>query len=211
MKGVKRIGETGFEPATPWSRTKCSTRLSHSPIGAGYRRGAGKRKGPWLLRQPGEAPGSATLTRNAGHAPSGVPVAVSRIAESGACEPLAIRAHGVVNLGRVIHAETLQNLAFGSHVIEISLPQVTRKRSGFFYWWNLSAYRYALGGWKRAQGHWFGTAYSAPQCLQMKTRATGASARNSPGTSITVRSASVSWGCHPPERAGQADLAGGVP
>jgi integrase len=26
------VGETGFEPATPWSRTKCSTRLSHSPI-----------------------------------------------------------------------------------------------------------------------------------------------------------------------------------
>jgi hypothetical protein len=25
------VGETGFEPATPWSRTKCSTRLSHSP------------------------------------------------------------------------------------------------------------------------------------------------------------------------------------
>jgi hypothetical protein len=28
------VGETGFEPATPWSRTKCSTRLSHSPISA---------------------------------------------------------------------------------------------------------------------------------------------------------------------------------
>ena len=26
------VGETGFEPATPWSRTKCSTRLSHSPM-----------------------------------------------------------------------------------------------------------------------------------------------------------------------------------
>ena len=25
------VGETGFEPATPWSRTRCSTRLSHSP------------------------------------------------------------------------------------------------------------------------------------------------------------------------------------
>lgn len=31
------VGETGFEPATPWSRTKCSTRLSHSPMcGANY-------------------------------------------------------------------------------------------------------------------------------------------------------------------------------
>src|SRR5512137_2562414 len=28
------VGETGFEPATPWSRTKCSTRLSHSPTEA---------------------------------------------------------------------------------------------------------------------------------------------------------------------------------
>jgi integrase len=27
-----KVGETGFEPATPWSRTKCSTRLSHSPM-----------------------------------------------------------------------------------------------------------------------------------------------------------------------------------
>ena len=25
------VGATGFEPATPWSRTKCSTRLSHAP------------------------------------------------------------------------------------------------------------------------------------------------------------------------------------
>src|SRR5262249_31246626 len=25
------IGERGFEPPTPWSRTRCSTRLSHSP------------------------------------------------------------------------------------------------------------------------------------------------------------------------------------
>ena len=28
------VGETGFEPATPWSRTRCSTRLSHSPTKA---------------------------------------------------------------------------------------------------------------------------------------------------------------------------------
>src|SRR5579871_4962987 len=25
------VGERGFEPPTPWSRTRCSTRLSHSP------------------------------------------------------------------------------------------------------------------------------------------------------------------------------------
>jgi hypothetical protein len=29
--GLLPVGETGFEPATPWTRTKCSTRLSHSP------------------------------------------------------------------------------------------------------------------------------------------------------------------------------------
>ena len=26
------VGKTGFEPATPWSQTKCSTKLSHVPI-----------------------------------------------------------------------------------------------------------------------------------------------------------------------------------
>ncbi len=29
------VGERGFEPPTPWSRTRCSTRLSHSPTLAG--------------------------------------------------------------------------------------------------------------------------------------------------------------------------------
>src|SRR6266478_7961331 len=29
LKGL--VGERGFEPPTPWSRTRCSTRLSHSP------------------------------------------------------------------------------------------------------------------------------------------------------------------------------------
>jgi len=28
----KMVGMTGFEPATPWSRTRCSTRLSHIPM-----------------------------------------------------------------------------------------------------------------------------------------------------------------------------------
>ena len=28
------VGKTGFEPATPWSQTKCSTKLSHFPNGA---------------------------------------------------------------------------------------------------------------------------------------------------------------------------------
>ena len=31
LRGSRLVGETGFEPATPWSRTRCSTRLSHSP------------------------------------------------------------------------------------------------------------------------------------------------------------------------------------
>lgn len=29
---IKKIGKTGFEPATPWSQTKCSTKLSYFPI-----------------------------------------------------------------------------------------------------------------------------------------------------------------------------------
>src|SRR5580693_10295028 len=32
------VGERGFEPPTPWSRTRCSTRLSHSPTAAGGNR-----------------------------------------------------------------------------------------------------------------------------------------------------------------------------
>jgi hypothetical protein len=36
FKCLKRlVGERGFEPPTPWSRTRCSTRLSHSPTRAG--------------------------------------------------------------------------------------------------------------------------------------------------------------------------------
>ena len=37
-KQLKRlVGERGFEPPTPWSRTRCSTRLSHSPtLGCGF-------------------------------------------------------------------------------------------------------------------------------------------------------------------------------
>ena len=34
----KEIGATGFEPATSWSRTKRSTRLSHAPFGSAFRR-----------------------------------------------------------------------------------------------------------------------------------------------------------------------------
>src|SRR5262249_20061409 len=33
------VGERGFEPPTPWSRTRCSTRLSHSPNAERNRRG----------------------------------------------------------------------------------------------------------------------------------------------------------------------------
>src|SRR6266496_6024942 len=31
MSLKRLVGERGFEPPTPWSRTRCSTRLSHSP------------------------------------------------------------------------------------------------------------------------------------------------------------------------------------
>src|ERR1039458_7887742 len=31
MARERMVGERGFEPPTPWSRTRCSTRLSHSP------------------------------------------------------------------------------------------------------------------------------------------------------------------------------------
>ena len=34
---VQMVGVAGFEPATPSSRTRCSTRLSHAPIFAGGR------------------------------------------------------------------------------------------------------------------------------------------------------------------------------
>jgi hypothetical protein len=29
---VVMVGKTGFEPATPWSQTKCSTKLSYFPF-----------------------------------------------------------------------------------------------------------------------------------------------------------------------------------
>ena len=32
MLNIQMVGKTGFEPATPWSQTKCSTKLSHFPI-----------------------------------------------------------------------------------------------------------------------------------------------------------------------------------
>src|SRR5271165_5264067 len=32
LESTELVGERGFEPPTPWSRTRCSTRLSHSPI-----------------------------------------------------------------------------------------------------------------------------------------------------------------------------------
>ena len=29
---LKMVGATGFEPATPWSQTKCATKLRYAPI-----------------------------------------------------------------------------------------------------------------------------------------------------------------------------------
>jgi hypothetical protein len=42
------VGERGFEPPTPWSRTRCSTRLSHSPnlVGGAHHRDAAWRVFP---------------------------------------------------------------------------------------------------------------------------------------------------------------------
>ena len=31
-KVVKMVGAAGFEPATPWSQARCSTKLSHAPF-----------------------------------------------------------------------------------------------------------------------------------------------------------------------------------
>ncbi len=28
---IKMVGAAGFEPATPWSQARCSTKLSHAP------------------------------------------------------------------------------------------------------------------------------------------------------------------------------------
>src|SRR5215831_3422300 len=33
----KMVGARGFEPPTPWSRTRCSTRLSHAPTNVSLR------------------------------------------------------------------------------------------------------------------------------------------------------------------------------
>ena len=41
------VGERGFEPPTPWSRTRCSTRLSHSPNLC--LEGRSRPKGSWLV------------------------------------------------------------------------------------------------------------------------------------------------------------------
>ena len=74
-RGLQMVGETGFEPATPWSRTKCSTRLSHSPMMPSRTAAApgrcGSRKAAFLLTTPGgvkehgpltTAPGASLLT-----------------------------------------------------------------------------------------------------------------------------------------------------
>src|SRR5215472_12617988 len=51
-RGLQRVGETGFEPATPWSRTKCSTRLSHSPVAIRLTDGLSSvKRGPLLTQR----------------------------------------------------------------------------------------------------------------------------------------------------------------
>ena len=47
------VGKTGFEPATPWSQTKCSTKLSYFPRFIGYKimaRPAGVESTTFLIR-----------------------------------------------------------------------------------------------------------------------------------------------------------------
>ena len=39
---IQMVGARGFEPPTPWSRTRCSTRLSHAPS-LNQRQAAGER------------------------------------------------------------------------------------------------------------------------------------------------------------------------
>ena len=47
---LEMVGERGFEPPTPWSRTRCSTRLSHSPKLCGFRARSGGRTAAALSR-----------------------------------------------------------------------------------------------------------------------------------------------------------------
>src|SRR5207244_10022964 len=57
---------SGFEPATPWSRTRCSTRLSHSPTNgrAGVTQSGAAVKGSSPTRR-GEPRGCASQRRRA--------------------------------------------------------------------------------------------------------------------------------------------------
>ena len=51
--GLILVGETGFEPATPWSRTRCSTRLSHSPTSRRCYSGSLLRGAAWVHQRRG--------------------------------------------------------------------------------------------------------------------------------------------------------------
>ena len=51
------VGERGFEPPTPWSRTRCSTRLSHSPTYIGQEDARPRER----LRTPNYTPAIVTL------------------------------------------------------------------------------------------------------------------------------------------------------
>jgi hypothetical protein len=42
--GKNMVGKTGFEPATPWSQAKYSTKLSYFPLDAEMREGGGETK-----------------------------------------------------------------------------------------------------------------------------------------------------------------------
>ena len=62
----KVVGETGFEPATPWSQTRCATSLRHSPTGLPLSAAALPRK----RRAPVQAGGARWARRDSNPQPS---------------------------------------------------------------------------------------------------------------------------------------------
>src|SRR5262249_31174533 len=100
LRPLQRVGETGFEPATPWSRTKCSTRLSHSPRPTPLSRGTPSvtdppPRGQLSVRSALTACG-ATPTSEVTHAPQCQPLGTSGgMHRCGSCDPTMTRESNV--------------------------------------------------------------------------------------------------------------------